>query len=194
MNTSHGAAGAGRQGVILQTRPDQDHHPAAWYAVYTKSRCERVVCSHLEQQGLETFLPERWRWSRRRDRRQALRVPLFPGYLFVRLAPRGEMYLRTLRTPGVVRLLGRGPGGPVPVPGQEVESLRVLVHSRLRLEPVPYLRRGDTVRITRGPLAGARGVVVRRRGRSRLVVAVDIMQRAVAVELDEAALDKAEAA
>ncbi len=190
MNTKR----AGRQGLILHPRQDQDHRQAAWYAVYTKSRCERVVRGHLERQGLQTFLPESWRWSRRRDRRLALRVPLFPGYLFVRLAPRGDMYLRTLRTPGVVRLLGQGAGGPLPVPGQEVESLRVLVHSRLRLEPVPYLRRGDPVLITRGPLAGARGVVVRRRGRSRLVVAVEIMQRAVSVELDEAALDKAEAA
>lgn len=171
-----------------------EDHQAAWYAVYTKSRCEKVVRGHLEQQGLETFLPEQWRWSRRRDRRLALRVPLFPGYLFVRLAPRGDMYLRTLRTPGVVRLLGQGPAGPLPVPGHEVESLRVLVHSRLRLEPVPYLRRGDRVLITHGPLAGARGVVVRRRGQSRLVVAVDIMQRAVSVELDEATLEKAEAA
>lgn len=179
-------------GCGLEDRSAAAGQADRWFAVYTKSRAERVVRDHLQDQGLEPFLPEHLVWSRRRDRRLSISVPLFPGYLFVRLAPRNEMLIRVLRTSGVVSILGQGPGTgrPQPVPDQEVESLKLMLAGPGRVSPEPYLRTGDRVRVISGPLTGCTGFVLHRRGAQRLVVSLHIMERSVAVDIPDADLER----
>jgi transcription antitermination factor NusG len=154
--------------------------------VHTRSRHEELVRGQLASQAVETFLPRQEVWSRRVDRRLRLRVPLFPGYLFVRLAPEPEVWAALVRTRGVVRVLGHG-GRPAPVPEAQIESVRRLLANSAVLSPHPYLQVGRPVRVVSGPLAGCQGLLLRRREhKARLVVSLDILRQAVAVEIDEA--------
>ncbi len=160
-----------------------------WYAVHTRSRHERMVCTALMSKDFHVFLPERVTWSRRQDRRKQISVPLFPGYLFVSPNGRLENLHEVKCTRGVVRILGVN-GLPLPVSLREVESLRLLVASGELCRPVSYLVPGNRVRVLDGPLTGAEGMILRHGGKKRLIVSIELMQRSVAVELPECQLEK----
>ncbi len=162
---------------------------SAWYVIYTHCRHEVRVETGLRRQGLEVFLPLVTVPSRRRDRRLQIQVPLFPGYLFVCSDMQAPVYVKILRHPGVVRILGTK-GRLTPVPTEVVESIRTIVTSDRPFYPWPYLEKGQRVIIMDGPLAGASGIIVgRRKKNQRLVVSVELFQRAVAVELDDYAVE-----
>jgi transcription antitermination factor NusG len=153
-----------------------------WYAVYTFANHERRVADQLASRGVEHFLPqyESVRWWK--DRKVRLQLPLFPGYLFVHLA--AQERLRVLHVPGVVRLVGFD-GSPTPMPEEDLERIREFVGRGWHAEPHPYLPAGRRVRVVCGPLAGMAGIVLRRKNRSRLVLSFDLIQRSVAIEMEE---------
>lgn len=161
-----------------------------WYAVYTRSRHEKQVETILRRQALETYLPLRRTWSRRRDRRVTVDLPALPGYLFVRCTLYGEVRAQIKKTSGVIRLVENA-GQPCAVPESQVQSLRILLERSFEVEAHPYFNIGDRVRITRGPLLGVEGFLTRvATGRHKLVVAVEFVNQAVAVEVDAADVDR----
>ena len=123
-------------------------------------------------------------WSRRlwSDRVKMIQMPLFSGYLFCRfdLARR----ISVLETPGVLSIVGQG-RTPQPVDPLQVADIRLAVHSGQAVRPWPQLEVGRTVRIERGPLQGARGILLRHKGLNQLIVGVQLMQRAIAVEVED---------
>lgn len=154
-----------------------------WYAVYTCANHERRVAAEIEARGAEHYLPTYKSVRRWRDRRVTLDMPLFPGYVFVRLALRDR--LRVVQIPSVVRLVGFN-GLPAALPDGEVEILRSGLCQSLRAEPHPFLTVGRRVRITNGPFAGLEGVLKRKRNSLRVVVSLSLIQRSVAVDVDVA--------
>ncbi len=158
---------------------------ARWYAVYTCANHERRVAGQLAGRGLEHFLPQYESVRRWKDRKVRLQLPLFPGYLFVLLA--APERLRALQVPGVVRLVGFN-GSPTPMPQEDIERIREFLGQGWRAEPHPYLQAGRRARVVRGPLAGMEGIILRRKNRSRLVLSFDLIQRSMAIEIDEADL------
>src|ERR1700733_6900226 len=99
---------------------DLDHR---WYAVWTRSRQEKIAAGTLGMLGIQHYLPlksEIRQWS---DRRQAVEVPLFSGYLFVRINLLKESKLRVLKVPGVVAFVGNQ-SGPLPIPSKQIEDVR----------------------------------------------------------------------
>jgi transcription antitermination factor NusG len=148
--------------------------PIAWYALRVKSNRERVTAASLRGKEYEVFLPE---FRRAESRTES---PLFPGYLFCRFDVHNRFPVVSL--PGVVHIVGLG-RTPVPVDEDELASLKIVVQAGLPVKPEPAPAVGQSIRVTRGPLAGAGGIVVGLR-RERLVVAVTLLQRAVSVELD----------
>lgn len=162
---------------------------STWYAVRTRPRHERVVKSLLAEKNFHVFLPEHRVWSRRRDRRETVSVPLFPSYLFVGTNRDGENLRKVKWTRGVINILGVN-GGPLPVPSREMESLQILVASGKDISSVSSFAPGIRVRILEGPFFGAEGEVLRRGKKSRLIVTVELLQRSVAVELAEYQLEK----
>ena len=157
----------------------------AWYAVYAQVRHESKVHSRLLAKSFECLLPQMERWSKRRDRRKRIQVPIFPGYLFVRTILDNYQQVKILQTPGVVRLV-RNEDGPLPVPDSQMSSLITLLSNASVLKVHPYLNEGMRVRIANGPLYGCEGILVQKKHeKSRLVVAIDIIQQAVSVELSE---------
>ena len=162
-----------------------------WFAVWTRSQCEPRVEEALRRKNLDVFLPRIRQLSRRRDRRLVLERPLFPGYIFPRFVPSREAYLKVASTEGVVRILGDRWDALHPIPDEQVEAVRRLVAASDKVQPVPWVRVGDRVRITAGALAGLEGFVLEwRAGRSRFVVSVDLLQRSVGVEVPSELLER----
>ncbi len=164
----------GEQAVLAEPR---------WYAAYTCAQHEKRVAEQLAERTVEHFLPLYASVRRWKDRRVRLELPLFPGYVFVRLALRDR--LRVLQVPSVVRLVGFG-GLPTALPDEQVEILREGLAGQLRAEPHPFLTVGRRVCVFRGPLAGAQGILIRKKGVFRVVLSLDLIMRSVAVELDTA--------
>jgi transcription antitermination factor NusG len=156
-----------------------------WYAVYTCANHERRVADQFAGRGVEHFLPQYESVRRWKDRKVRLTLPLFPGYLFVHLA--APERLRVLQVPGVVRLVGFN-GRPTPMLEEDLERIREFLGQGWRAEPHLYLQTGRRARVVRGPLTGMEGIVQRRKNRSRLVISFDVIQRSMAVEMDEADL------
>jgi transcription elongation factor/antiterminator RfaH len=156
-----------------------------WYAIYTRSRHEQKVYHRLKEKDFETFLPLVERWSRRRDRRKKIHLPLFPGYLFVQTDMNGEIYLNILKTDSVVRILCNE-GKPAPIPDEQINAIQVLMKDGIAVTPFPYLKEGMRVRVVNGPLIGVEGMLVKTKpNKHRLVLSVDLLQESVSVEMDE---------
>ena len=158
---------------------------ARWYALYTCANHEKRVAAELRARSIDYFLPLYNSVRRWKDRRVTLDLPLFPGYVFVRLALRDR--LRTLQIRSAVRLVGFG-GVPVALPDTEMEILRAGLAERLRAEPHPFLVAGRHVRIAAGPFAGLEGILKQKKSGVRVVVSLELIQRSVAVEVEAADL------
>lgn len=158
-----------------------------WYAVYTKHQHEKTACELIEGKGFEVFLPLYRAEHRWKDRTKVVSLPVFPCYLFVRTD--FERKLEILKTPGVFSLIESG-GRPCEVPNSEIEAIRKITQSQAKVEPHPYLKCGDYVRVRQGALAGIAGVLSRVKNRYRVVVSVDLLQKAVSVEVDIASLER----
>jgi transcription antitermination factor NusG len=157
-----------------------------WYAAYTSANHEKSVAKQLGMREVEHFLPLYESVRRWKDRRVRLQMPLFPGYVFVRLALRDR--LKVLQVPSVVRLVGYGEA-PTALDEEEIAGLRCALAGGMRAEPHPYLRAGCRVRITDGPLAGHEGILVRRKGNLHVVLSVELIQRSIYVQIDSSCLE-----
>jgi transcription antitermination factor NusG len=158
------------------------YHEPRWYAAYTSANHEKRVAAQLGVRQVEYFLPLYASVRRWKDRRVTLQLPLFPGYVFVRMALRDR--LRAVEIPGVARLVGFD-GMPAALPEEEITALRNSLATGVRAEPHPLLTIGRKVRVKRGPMAGLQGILTKRKNRARLVVSVELIRRAIAVEMDE---------
>lgn len=159
--------------------------PAGWYALWTHSHCEQLVFDQLAAKGFRPFLPEIEVWTRRGGPRHLSRIPMFPGYLFLLHALDKGSYIEVRKARGLVRILGERWDRLAVVPESEIEVFRRIVNARVPVLPHPYLREGQKVRITRGPLTDVEGVLVRTKPhKGLLVLSVDLLQRSVAVEVD----------
>jgi transcription antitermination factor NusG len=155
-----------------------------WYAVHTSSRHEETVHMRLAAKEIPVFLPKIEKWSSRKDRKKRIQVPLFNGYLFINVHLDKYTWLHVLKTPGVARIVGNQ-NEPVPIPDEQIDSIRILLNNDVMLNPVPYLKIGQRVRIVNGPLTGVEGILVKTSpGKNKLVVSVDLLQRSLCVELN----------
>jgi transcriptional antiterminator NusG len=156
-----------------------------WRVLWTHSHSEQLVHDQLAGRQFRPFLPTIGVWSRRGGVRHPIRVPMFPGYLFLHDAMGKPTYLEVRKTRGLVAILGERWDRLAEVPDCEIESIQALCRSNLPVLPHAYLQEGRRVRVTRGPLAGVEGILVRSRpDRGLLVLSVELLQRSVAVELD----------
>lgn len=159
----------------------------SWYALYTRHQHEKCVHQVLTGKGIESFLPLYTTAHQWKDRVKRVSLPLFPCYVFVR----GPLvhWLPVLSTPGVHSVVGCG-GQPASISSLEIESIRTVIESPLSVEPHPFLKCGDRVRVTVGPLRGLEGLLVRKKNWCKLLLSIDMLQRSVAVEVDAATVER----
>jgi len=156
----------------------------AWHALWTQSHCERLVRDQLTAKGFDVFLPTVDRWSRRGGLRHLICVPMFPGYVFLHRAMDKASYLEVVKARGVVQVLGERWDRLATIPDAEIETIRRIVDARVPALPYAYLREGQRVRITRGPMIDVEGLLVRTKpNQGLLVVSVDLLHRSVAVQV-----------
>ena len=158
---------------------------AAWYAIWTRSHCERLVAQQLSAKGFQPFLPEMAVRARKPEATPVVQRPMFPGYLFLKHSMEKWSYLEILKARGVVRILEGGWNRLTPIADEEMEAIERVLASGATVLSQPYFAEGDRVRVVAGPLAGIEGLFVRdKKNRGRLVVSVKLLQTSVAVEVD----------
>ena len=152
-----------------------------WYALYTNARHEKVVARQLQERRVETFLPLYRTWNRWKDRRKQVELALFPSYVFVRIEE--EQKLTVLKVSGAVSVVSFN-GKMAALPQREIDALRNALENDVHAEPCPYLQVGKKVRVKAGPMAGAEGILSRKKDKCRVVISVDVLMRSVSVEVD----------
>lgn len=155
-----------------------------WYVLHTRSRHEKVVNDGLLKKSIEVYLPLVTVRSRRRDRRVMIRVPLFPGYIFVKTNLHPDSHLEVVKTAGAVRLIGNRQG-PLPVQDETVNSLQIMVESNHPVTTGNQLKSGDQVMVVYGPFTGVVGTFVRYGGRGRVIVNIEALGQYAGVEVNE---------
>ena len=162
--------------------------PALWFAVQTYPRHEKRAASQLALRGVDHYLhlvTQLHQWS---DRRKLVELPLFPCYMFVHVPPSAEHHVQVLQVGGVIGFVGDGRRG-LPIPEHQIEDIRTLLRNTIALDPYPFLKVGQRVRICGGSLDGIEGILVRRNGMRRLVISVDNLERSFSICVEGLAVE-----
>lgn len=160
---------------------------SSWYAIYTRFRHEKTVAQILTTKGLEIFLPLYESAHRWKDRTKLVSLPLFPCYVFLKGSL--DRRLDIMNTPGFHAIVSAA-GQPAAIPPNEIEAIRKTIESGARVNPYPFMKCGERVRVKRGPLTGVEGILVRVKNQFRLVVSVEMLGKAVAVEVDASVVER----
>jgi transcription termination/antitermination protein NusG len=175
----------GGSSVAAMPRAASIAGPESWYALWTHSHCEQLVCDQLVQKGYRAVLPTVDVWSRRRGVRRLVRTPMFPSYLFLRGAVDKSTYIEISKARGLVCLLGERWDRLTTIPDEEMRAIETVSAVRHPVLPYPYLKEGQRTRITSGPLAGVEGILVESRPeQGMLVLSLHLLHRSVAVVID----------
>ena len=159
-----------------------DFKQEQWFAVHTHARHEKVVAQEAVDLGITTFLPlvkQVKQWS---DRRKVVETPLFGCYLFVKILPDNQQRLKVLRINGVLRFIGTH--GGIPIPDEQIETVKMLIDQELPVCSHPFLKIGQRVRVRSGALKGVEGVLTGRSGERSLIVSLDAIQRSLSVRIE----------
>jgi len=164
---------------------------SGWWALYTRHQYEKAVAEMLSAKGFEVFLPLFGSIRRWKDRTKLLTLPLFPSYVFVR--GKLDRRLQIVTTPGVHMILSCGEKLAV-IPEAEIQAIRMSMGGMNQVEPHPFLKCGQRVRVKQGPLGGVEGILIRKKNMYRLVLSVEMLAQSVAVEIDAADVESVAAA
>jgi transcription antitermination factor NusG len=152
-----------------------------WIAVRSKPRAEKVALDQLEKKGIQAYLPlvrQKRKWS---DRLKWVELPLFPGYLFAKVALKNSIFV--LETYGVSTVIKFG-GEVAVVQESVVKSIRLALEGGYELKPTEYFIKGDKVEVIEGPMKGMKGIVSNIKGKEKLVIKIDALQQAIAVHIE----------
>ena len=162
------------------------HAGHGWIAFYTLSRREKDLMRKLEAGSIPFFAPlVRRRLHSAGGRTRFSHVPLFPGYVFSIVDD--EQRRAALATNTVARWL--------PITDEaalvaDLRSIKRLIDTDQPLTPEARLEPGQPVRVRTGALRGLEGMVVKRRGEERLVVAVRFLNQGASIELEDVDLER----
>jgi transcription antitermination factor NusG len=156
-------------------------HPS-WFAIRTWPRYEKKVATEFQRKDIEVFLPllsSKRQWS---DRRQVVQLPLFPSYVFVRIAQEPSTRVPVLCTHGVTSFVGsRGVG--TPIPDTQIDAVRTILTGGVLVEPHPFLLIGQKVRVRGGSLDGLEGLLLAKNGDLSVVISVPAIQRSLSIRV-----------
>ena len=172
----------------IESAPDGASEQFSWYAIYTRHQHEKTVAQILTMKGFEILLPLYTTNRRWKDRAKLLALPLFPCYVFIKGGL--DRRLDIVTTPGTHALVSSA-GRPTAIPPSDIEAIRRVLESGVRVEPYPFLKRGERVRVKCGPLQGVHGILVRKKNLFRLVLSVEMLGKSAAVEVDASVIEKA---
>jgi transcription antitermination factor NusG len=158
-----------------------------WYALYTRHQHEKVVSQILLGKGFDVFLPLYPVARACGGHTKKLLLPLFPCYVFLHGGL--ERRLDVVTTPGVHAFVETA-NRPAVIPQSEIDGVRQTVESSLRVEPHPFLKSGDRVRVRSGSLQGIEGILIRKKNLFWLVLSVEMLGKSIAVEIQSSVVEK----
>lgn len=171
--------------AVTESQPSMSQEPA-WYAIYAKHQHEKTVADLLARKGFDILLPIYRSIRRWKDRDKSVLSPLFPCYLFVRTDLSRKVDI--LRTSGVFWLVESG-GCACPIPDSDIEAMSKITQSPAWIAPHPYIESGERVRVRHGCLEGIEGILTRFKNQYRVVLTVEPLRKALAVEVDLSAVE-----
>ena len=152
-----------------------------WIVVRSKPRSEKIAYAQLKEKGIEAYLPllkERRKWS---DRKKWVEFPLFSSYLFAKIEIKNSIFV--LQTNGVSSLVKFGEEIAI-VQDEVVNAIKLAIDGGYQLTPAEYFAAGNAVEVIEGPMAGVKGIVVKLKGKDRLVIKIDAIQQALSIDID----------
>ena len=155
-----------------------------WYVAYTHAGAESVAEGHLTRQGFGAYVPRYLKERRHARRRDVIKAPLFPRYLFVELDVERERWRSVNSTYGISYLVSMG-SHPSPVPDGVVEEIRARENNENIIEipdKAPF-EPGEVVQITGGALADQVGRFIGMDDRYRVSVLLEMLGRGVRIQL-----------
>ncbi|HDN58843.1 MAG: antitermination protein NusG [Candidatus Neomarinimicrobiota bacterium] len=155
-------------------------HQSRWYAIYTKPRHEKKVFDSLNQKKIEAFLPLKKEYHQWSDRTKLVEEPLIRSYIFVHIPLKRS--LEVLETYGVIKFV-TFKGNYAPIPDFQIEALKKTLENQVSLEPIQYLKVGQLVEITDGPLKGVIGRIQRIKNEDKFVISLDAIRAAFVVDI-----------
>jgi transcription antitermination factor NusG len=159
----------------------QNTAESLWYALRVRTKCEKIVAGGLNQRAIVNFLPlykKQTQWS---DRVKTSFIPLFPGYVFAKI--NGRQLHPLVTVPGFMYIVGQG-SVPEPLNEFDIIAVRRLVADGAGVGPWPFCAAGQVVEVLRGPLAGLRGIYLRAKSETRLIISLPLLQRSVSTEIE----------
>jgi transcription antitermination factor NusG len=156
------------------------------YAARIRPNHEKRVAERMFNRGIEHLLPLYISLRQWKDRKVCLSMPLFPGYLFVRLCLRER--LGVLEVPGLAGLVGIG-CQPIPLADAEIQVIQSCKKFEAIIAPHPYLSVGNRALVRNGPFQGLEGIVIGLKNHTRLVICLNLIHSSVTLELDQAELE-----
>ena len=172
--------------ISFEQKSNRNLAAQCWYALHTRRHHENIVVNILKAKKIETYLPvleERRRWT---YRTKVLRVPLFSNYVFARFDE--DRKLDAVSAKGVIQIVGT-PYGPSPIPNAQIEAVQIMVESKLKKDRYPFLVKGMSVRVKRGPFKGQEGVLLQKGNVYRFVVCLPVLGQSIGVEINAFALE-----
>jgi transcription antitermination factor NusG len=158
-----------------------------WFVLHTRSRQEKALQADLTALDVQCYLPLVQQVRYYGKRKFLVEEPLFPGYVFLRgtrenafSADRTKRVANILTVKDQVRI------------DWELRNLALALGQGLRLDPYPYLKVGYRAEVRSGPFRGLQGLIERRTGADRLVLTVDMLGRALSLEMHGALLEPLE--
>lgn len=158
-----------------------------WYALYTRHHHEKAAAKALAAKGFLVFLPLYSAVRRWKDRTKVVKLPLFSCYVFIQAGL--DCQLDILTTSGIYGFVCFA-GAPARIPRAEIDGIRRVVERSIKIEPHPFIKCGDRVRVKAGPLEGIDGILVRKKNFSRLVLTVELLGKSAAVEVDVSLVER----
>ena len=153
-----------------------------WYVAQTQVHAEERARANLERQGFHTYLPSYRRERRHARRREVVRAPLFPGYVFVQLDLDSAPWRAINGTLGINYLICHGEH-PAALPEGTVENLAARENEEGLIVPQPQaFQKGETLRIVSGALADCWGLFDKMADRDRVILLLDLLGRKVRVQ------------
>jgi len=168
------------ENTLSALRTYADRH---WCALHTRARHEKKVATVCGNLQVPNYLPLRPHRTFSGGKTNTFQLPMFPGYVFAALAPGDLLSLKKTNSiaqkiethdePGLLR---------------DLSSVQTIERSQLELFTTPVLKEGQKVLVTRGPLAGVTGTVLRYKNRTRLQVVIEAIQQAILLDVSQEVL------
>jgi len=163
---------------------DEGVEHGQWWALHVRPRTEKTLARRLRSRAFGYFLPQHERRKIYQRRAVISHVPLFPGYLFAYgEEPAHEFVLQAREVVNCLAVTDQDRFVA------ELRSIERMLRSGEPVTPEERLQVGMPARITKGPLAGLSGSVVRNKGGLRFVLQVQFIQRGASIEVDGAMIE-----